>query len=389
MPPADHDQNPTNAEPDDDDDDGGGEDEIVLAGDDDDEDDDDADPEAVAQAAAAIELVILPIACTNDGKGAPLCMGIQRFWAQELAGLGAKAAAPVFTAMARQGNQQVPALMVFREPWTDARALDGIRRFPNAKRGLLTNMRVDEGSVGCELRLVRIEPPAPDAVPPPKTEGGEDGDDEPQGTVVELRQWSWSCSSAELPEKLHGVLVDLAKECGVEAPAASWQELFGTSNLQALTSFLVGLGNLSALQGRCVPTTPDQLLSPLVDAINRDPKMDGAMQALHVMTDILVANPIDQSAIPLSLQALNLAAQKRQDDQSVFHHLASVLRRLGDLGSAVQAFNQAFNLDPTHEGVAIQFIDTLRNAGDKANAFKVAQFAVERGNESPKVIARL
>ncbi len=73
----------------------------------------------------------------------------------------------------------------------------------------------------------------------------------------------------------------------------------------------------------------------------------------------------------------------------MFHHLASVLRRLGDLGSAVQAFDQAFNLDPTHEGVAIQFVDTLRNAGDKANAFKVAQFAVEHGNESPKVIARL
>jgi tetratricopeptide (TPR) repeat protein len=55
----------------------------------------------------------------------------------------------------------------------------------------------------------------------------------------------------------------------------------------------------------------------------------------------------------------------------------------------LHVFNQAFNLDPTHEGVAVQFVDTLRNAGDKANAFKVAQFAVERGNESPRVIARL
>jgi len=362
-------------------------DEVVLAGpEDDDDDEEDADPEAVAQAAAAIELVILPIACTNDGKGAPLCMGIQRFWAQELAGLGAKAAAPVFTAMARQGKQQVPALMVFREPWTDARALDGIQRFPNAKRGLLTNMRVDEGSVGCELRLVRVDPPAPDAAPT-TNESGETVP--PTGTLVDLEKWSWACSSAELPEKLHGVLKDLARHCNVEAPAGNWQELFGTSNLQALTSFLVGLGNLSALQGRCVPTTPDQLLSPLVDALNRDPKMDAAMQALHVMTDILVANPIDQSAIPLSLQALNIAAQKRQDDQSAFHHLAAILRRLGDVGSSVQAFNQAFNLDPTNEAVAVQFIDTLRNAGDKANAFKVAQFAVERGNESPRVIARL
>jgi len=183
MPPDDEEQ--PNARPDDDDADVGDDDddegEVVLASDDD--DDDEPDPEAVAEAAAAIELVILPIACTNDGKGAPLCMGIQRFWAQELAGLGAKAAAPVFTAMAKQGNQQVPALMVFREAWTDARALDGIRRFPNAKRGLLTNMRVDEGSVGCELKLVKIEP-LPEGTPPPAEAAG--AEEPPTGTISEI-----------------------------------------------------------------------------------------------------------------------------------------------------------------------------------------------------------
>ena len=108
---------------------------------------------------------------------------------------------------------------------------------------------------------------------------------------------------------------------------------------------------------------------------------DPAVQGLHLMVDILVRNPTDQSAIPLCLQALNLAAQKRKDDQGLFHHLATLFRQLGDLGSSVQAFNQAFNLDPTNAQVTTQFIQTLRGAGDKANAMKVAQFAAEKGNE--------
>lgn len=47
-----------------------------LAGEDEEEDEEDA--AANAEAAQAIELVILPIACTNEGKGAPLAMGVQR-----------------------------------------------------------------------------------------------------------------------------------------------------------------------------------------------------------------------------------------------------------------------------------------------------------------------
>ncbi|HWB77865.1 MAG TPA: tetratricopeptide repeat protein [Nannocystaceae bacterium] len=390
MPPADEEENRegTSNEGDDAEDEG-----AFLVGDGGDEDDEEAgdDPEAVAEAAAAIELVVLPIACTNEGKGAPLCMGIQRWWAQELASRGAKAAAPVFTAMAQQGKRQVPALMVFREPWSDVRALDGIQRFPNAKRGLITNMRVDDESVGCELKLVKLEELSESeraAATKPAAEG-EDASEPPTHKLVEIEKWSWAASSGELPAKLFEVLQKLGEHLGAKIDAADWKAAFGSGNVQALTSFLVGLGNLSALQGRCVPTTPDQLLSPLVDAIGRDPQMDAAMQALHVMTDILVNNPIDQSAIPLSLQALNVAAGRRQKDQSAYHHLAALLRRLGDVGSSVQAFNQAFNLDPTNEAVAVAFIDTLRNAGDKANAFKVAQFAAERGNESPRVIARL
>ena len=80
------------------------------------DEDEDEDPEAIQEAAAAIELVVLPIACTNEGRGAPLAMGVQRWWAQELATRGGKAAAPVFTAMADQDGRKVPALMVFREP---------------------------------------------------------------------------------------------------------------------------------------------------------------------------------------------------------------------------------------------------------------------------------
>jgi tetratricopeptide (TPR) repeat protein len=339
----------------------------LEAGDDEDFDDESENPEVIQQAAAAIEFVVLPIACTNEGRGAPLAMGIQRWWAQELASRGAKAAAPVFTAMADQGGRKVPALMVFREPWTDDRAREGISRFENAKHGLITDLRVDEKEVALTARLVGVE----------------------SGALVEQQKYSWVANNEELPAKLHEILRDLGTRFGAEVEEETWQAGFGTENLQALTSFLVGLGNLSALQGRCIPTTPDQLLTPLVDAINRDPKMDVAMQGLHMMVDILTQNPFDQSAIPLSLQALSVAAQKRQTDKSAFHHLATIFRRLGDVASSVQSFNQAFNLDPTDEAITTQFIDTLRAAGDKANAVKVAEFAAEKGNESPKLMARI
>jgi tetratricopeptide (TPR) repeat protein len=185
------------------------------------------------------------------------------------------------------------------------------------------------------------------------------------------------------------LLGKLAARYDIQIDKPDWKEAFGTADTQALVSFLVGLGNLSALQGRCVPTTPEQLLSPFMDAIRRDPKMDPAVQGLHIMVDILVRNPVDQTAIPLCLQALNIAAQQRKDDQGLFHHLATLFRQLGDLGSAVQAFNQAFNLDPTNAAVTNQFVQTLRGAGDKANALKVAQFAAERGNEDPGLMGHI
>ena len=333
------------------------------------DDEEDAESEAEgAQAAQSIEFVILPIACTNEGKGAPLAMGVQRWWAQELASRGAKAAAPVFTAMAEQNGRKVPALMVFREPWTEERALEGIKRFPNAKRGLITNMKVADDVMSYEARLVEL---------------GEDD------ALVELDTLSWEGSTEQMPENLFEVLGKLAARDDIQIDHQDWKEAFGTSDHQALISFLVGLGNLSALQGRCVPTTAEQLLSPFMDAINRDAKMDPAVQGLHLMVDILVRNPTDQSAIPLCLQALNLAAQKRKDDQGLFHHLATLFRQLGDLGSAVQAFNQAFNLDPTNATVTNQFVQTLRGAGDNANALKVAQFAAENGNEHPSLMAHL
>ena len=326
------------------------------------------DPEAVAEAAADIKLVILPFACTNEGKGAPLAMGVQRWWAQELATRDVKAAAPVFTAMAEQEGRNVPALMVFREPWTDERALEGIGRFPNAKFGLVTDIRVDEENIALTSRLVELT-----------------GEKE----LTELGKWSWGAKAQELPERMLGVLKELAGHFDAEVEESDTKAAFGTDNQQALMSFLVGLGNLSALQGRCIPTTPDQLLTPFVDAINRDAAMDNAMQGLHMMVDILVNNPFDQSAIPLSLQALSVAAQKRKEDKQAWHHLATLFRRLGDAASSVQHFNQAFNLDPTDEQITTQFIDTLRAAGDNANALKVAEFAAEKGNESPLLMARI
>jgi tetratricopeptide (TPR) repeat protein len=333
----------------------------------DEEEEDEEDAEEAVAAAEAIELVLLPIACTNAGKGAPLAMGVQRWLAQELAARGAKAAAPVFTAMADQNGRQVPALMVFREPWTDERALEGVGRFPNAKRGLVSDMRIDDDGIQLSSRLVEMK----------------------DGALSEVEKVDWSGKVDALPGQMLGMLKMLARHAGVEIEHDDVKSAFKSDNAQALTSFLVGLGNLSALQGRCVPTTPEQLLSPFMDAIGRDAGMDPAVQGLHLMVDILVRNPIDQSAIPLSLQALNIAAQRRKTDPAIYHHLATLFRQLGDLGSAVQAFNQAFNIDPTSAAVTDAFIQTLRGAGDNANALKVAQFAAEKGNEDPRLFAHL
>ncbi len=327
--------------------------------------------QAMAKAASQIELVVLPIACVNEGKGAPLAMGIQRWWAQELARSGAKAAAPVFTMMAEQGTRKVPALLIYRDEWTDERALEGMSRFENAKRALVPNFYVDERQLKLEARLV---------------ESSGEGEDR---TLTEIGKWSFESSPEELPSKIFELLQELAVHDGKSIEASTWQENFGTENQQAMLSFLVGLGNLSALQGRCVPATADQLLNPLMDAINRDSSFDPAMEALHAMVDILVAAQPDRSAIPLSIQALNIAAQKRKDDPDAWHHLALVARRLGDMATAVNAFNQAFNLAPESVPVATNFIATLRRSGDSANALKVAQFAVERGNEAPPVLAML
>jgi tetratricopeptide (TPR) repeat protein len=330
-------------------------------------DEDDGSPAELQQAAQAIDFVCLPIACTNEGKGAPLAMGIQRWWAQELAEGGGKAAAPVFTALHEQDGRKIPALMIFREPWTDQRALEGIQRFANARRALVTDMHVQEDQLQVSARMVEI-----------------DG-----GALTTLEKWEFAGTPEELPSKLFELEQGIARRLGLSETSKTWQEAFGTSNIQALVSFLVGLGNLSALQGRCVPTTSEQLLSPLMDALARAPEMDAAMQALHAMVDILIGGQPDQGAIPLSIQALNIAAQRRKGDQGAWHHLALALRRVGDVGSAVQAFQQALNLNPQNPAVAATFIDTLRSAGDLENAFKVAQFVVENGNEGPTVFAQL
>jgi tetratricopeptide (TPR) repeat protein len=332
---------------------------------------DEGSPAEQQQAAQAIDFVALPIACTNEGKGAPLAMGIQRWWAQELAEAGGKAAAPVFTALHEQEGRKIPALMIFREPWTDQRALEGIQRFANARRGLVTDMHVQEDQLQVSARLVELT----------------DVDGAPG--LATLETWQFAGTPEELPAKLHELEQGIERRLGLSSEPKTWQQAFGTDNIQALVSFLVGLGNLSALQGRCVPTTSDQLLSPLMDALGRAPEMDAAMQALHAMVDILIGGQPDQGSIPLSIQALNIAAQRRKSDQGAWHHLALALRRVGDVGSAVQAFQQALNLNPQNPAVAATFIDTLRGAGDLENAFKVAQFAVENGNEGPVVLALL
>jgi tetratricopeptide (TPR) repeat protein len=321
----------------------------------------------IMAAAKQVDLVVLPLACVNEGLGAPLSMGVQRWWAQELTQDNLRAAAPVFTAMAEQEGRKVPALMVHRDPWTDERAREGMSRFPNAKRGVVSTFHVSEQSIKLDVRLFEIS--------------GE--------TLSTVEEWHVECDATTFPQKLFDITAQLAARTGHTSDETSWEGHFGTKNQQAVISFLVGLGNLSALQGRCVPASSEQLLTPLIDALNRDASMELAMDALHAMVDTLLAIQPDRATLPLCLQALTVAAQKREKDIQAWHHLAVVASQVGDLPLAVNAFNQAFNLDPTHAIVSNNFIQTLRRANDNENALKVAQFAVERGNDHPGVLAHM
>lgn len=351
--------------------------------------------QALQKAASEIELVVLPLSCTNEGKGAPLSMGVQRWLAQELARTGLKAAAPVFTAIAEQQGRKIPALLIYRDAWTDARALQGAGRFANAKRVITGDFHVSEEQLKLSLRLADIHQDGETKVEV-ESEGeaaeGEAAEGEPQtvpGRLETVATWTTETTAEAVGEQLFAGLQEMAAKNGQTVSHSDWTEAFGTKDKQAMLSFLVGIGNLSALQGRTVPATADQLLNPLMDAINRDPKMDGAMEALHAMTDILLALQSDRTAVPLSLQALSIAAQRRKDDAEAWHHLAVVARRLGDLPTAVNAFNQAFNIEPTNVQIAVNFIQTLRRAGDSDNALKVAQHAVEQGNEAAPILALL
>lgn len=345
------------------------------------------------KAASEIELVVLPLSCTNEGKGAPLSMGVQRWLAQELARTGIKAAAPVFTALAEQQGRKIPALLIYRDGWTDHRALQGAKSFANAKRVITADFFVSEEKLELSMRLAEVL--ADGSTPAPKGEDGEDegedGEDEEAmpGRLETIATYSAQTSAEHLGDKLFEALQEMAAKNGQTVTHSDWTQAFGTKDKQAMLSFLVGLGNLSALQGRTVPASADQLLNPLMDAINRDPKLEGAMEALHAMTDILLAMQADRTAVPLSLQALSIAAQRRKDDPEAWHHLAVVARRLGDLPTSINAFNQAFNLQPSNVQITVNFIQTLRRAGDSENALKVAQHAVEQGNEAAPILALL
>lgn len=323
--------------------------------------------EELIAAANAVDIVVLPVACVNEGKGAPLGMGLQRWWAQEISECGGNAASPVFTAMADNNGQQVPALMVYRDSWNDERAKQGIERFANATKALLPEISVEDEKINLKLRLVQVE--------------GE--------SLQDNHSWDIDASAAKLPEALFKLNTELMERCGLKLEEATWGDHFGTENQQAVLSYLVGLGNLSALQGNCVPAGSEQLLTPLMDAINRDPGMDPCMNALHNMADALLNAQPDEESIPLVVQALHVAAQKRENDPQAWHHLAMVTRQLGDLPTALNAFNQAFNADPKDPALALAFIATLRQAGDDENALKVTQFSIERGNEHPAILAQL
>src|SRR5690606_2585054 len=236
---------------------------------------------ALQKAAEEIELVVLPLSCTNEGKGAPLSMGVQRWLAQELARTGLKAAAPVFTAMAEQQGRKIPALMIYRDAWSDQRALQGASRFPNAKRVITADFHVSEEKLALTMRLsdVFFEDAADDSTPAEpevKAEGEGEGDGDGDGEEEEAEEkvpgrletvatWSTETNAEGVGEQLFEGLRELASKSGQTVTHENWTQAFGTSDKQAMLSFLVGLGNLSALQGRTVPATTDQLLNPLMD----------------------------------------------------------------------------------------------------------------------------
>lgn len=350
---------------------------------------------AMQKAASEIDLVVLPLACINEGKGAPLSMGVQRWLAQELARTGLKAAAPVFTAIAEQQGRKVPALLVYKDPWVDARALEGAARFPNATRLIAANFSVSEEQLTLEVRLSTVHRGEGDETTVEVEVEGEEGEEAKTesrtvpGRLETVGTWTFESKAETVGEKFLEALKTVGEATGQTVEHDSWQTAFKTQNPQAMLSFLVGLGNLSALQGRTVPATTDQLINPLMDAINRDPAMDPAMEALHAMVDLIIGIQPDRTATPLCLQALSIAAQRRKDDAEAWHHLAAVARRMGDLPTAINGFNQAFNLEPTNVQIAVNFIQTLRGGGDTENALKVAQHAAEQGNDGPPVLALL
>ena len=152
--------------------------------------------------------------------------------------------------------------MVYQDAWTDERAKEGIARFPNAKQAVMADFSVEDEGVALSAKLIDI---------------GEAG-------YSTTANWEYKCKSEELPERLFDVLKEVGARTGHNIEHDSWQSAFGTQNTQAMLSFLVGLGNLSALQGRCVPAPSDQLLNPLMDALNRDPEMDATMEAIPAVS---------------------------------------------------------------------------------------------------------
>jgi hypothetical protein len=142
----------------------------------------------------------------------------------------------------------------------------------------------------------------------------------------------------------------------------------------------------SATSARCraaaCPTTSEQLLSPLMDALGRAPEMDAAMQALHAMVDILIAGQPDQgrSRCRSRRSTSPPSAARATRAPGTTSPRAAPRRRRRQRRPGLPAGPEP---QPANPAVAATFIDTLRAAGDLENAFKVAQFAVENGNEGP------
>src|SRR5690606_33552389 len=120
---------------------------------------------------------------------------------------------------AEQQGRKVPALMIYRDAWSDQRALQGATRFANARRVLLADFFVSEEQLKLDMRLADIHLDDTPPEPTPAAEGeaaeGEDEEDEKiAGRLETVASYSAETTADSLGEKLFEGLQAMAAASG-------------------------------------------------------------------------------------------------------------------------------------------------------------------------------